>query len=78
MMSSLARVVDSLGSAAGASTDLPVPESPQARVENLEKLVATFMQKLQDQQDAIAREAKDGLKKEKSPNRHCIEKFNSR
>ena len=53
MMSSPAQVVDALGPAAGAATDLAVPESLQAQVENLQNLVKAFMQKVQEQQDWI-------------------------
>ena len=48
MMSSRAQVVDAIGPAAGAATGPPVPESLQARIENLEKLVSALMQQMKD------------------------------
>ena len=53
MVSSLAQVVDALGSAVDTATNLAVPESPQTQIDNLQKLVNAFMQKLRDHEDSF-------------------------
>ena len=53
MMSSPAQVVDALGSAVDTATNLAVLESPQTKIDNLQKLVNSLMQKLKDQEDSF-------------------------
>ena len=53
MMASPAQVVGALGAAVDTAADLPVPESPQAQIDHLQKLVNALMQRMQDQEDAF-------------------------
>ena len=53
MMSSPAQAVGALGAAVDTGTDLSVLESLQAQIDNLQKLVSTLMQRMQDQEDAF-------------------------
>ena len=52
-MSSPAQVVDALGSAVDTATDLPVLESLQTQIDNLQRFVSALMQKLKDQEDSF-------------------------
>ena len=53
MMASLAQVVDVLGAAVDTAAALPVPDSLQAQIDHLQKLVSTLVQKMQYQEDAF-------------------------
>ena len=52
-MSSPAQVIDALGAAVDTAAALPVPDSLQAQIDHVQQLVSTFMQKMQDQEDAF-------------------------
>ena len=52
-MSSPSQVVDAVGAAVDTAAALPVPDSLQAPIDHLQKLVSTLVQKMQDQEDAF-------------------------
>ena len=53
MMSSPSQVVDAVGAVVDTAAAFPVPDSPQAEIDHVQKLVSTLMQKMQDQEDAF-------------------------